>query len=44
MWHVWVMTDTYRILIERLEENNHVKDLGLNGRIILKWIFKKLDE
>jgi hypothetical protein len=33
----------YRILVGRTEGRNHSEDPGVDGRIILKWIFKKWD-
>jgi hypothetical protein len=33
----------YRVLVEKLEGRNHLKDPGVDGTIILKWIFKRLD-
>jgi hypothetical protein len=33
----------YRILVGDLREGDHLADPGTDGRIILKWIFKKLD-
>jgi hypothetical protein len=33
----------YRILVGRPEGRNHFEDPGIDGRIILKWIFKKWD-
>jgi hypothetical protein len=31
-------------LWEILRERDHLKDRGIDGRIILKWIFRKWDE
>jgi hypothetical protein len=33
----------YRIVVGRPEGRNHLQDPGIDGRIILKWIFKKWD-
>jgi hypothetical protein len=36
-------TGVYRILVEKPEERDHLGDPGLNGRIILRWIFRQWD-
>jgi len=33
----------YRVLVGRHEGKNHLEDPVVDGRIILRWIFRKLD-
>jgi hypothetical protein len=33
--------DAYRVLVGRPEGRSHLEDPGVDGRIILKWMFKK---
>jgi len=39
--HVARMGSAYRVLVGNLMERGHLEDLGVNGRIILKWILNK---
>ena len=35
--------NAYRILVGKPGERDHLEYLGVDGRIILKWIFKQWD-
>jgi hypothetical protein len=41
--HTWERKGAYRVLWGNLRERDHLEDQGIDGRIILKWIFKKWD-
>jgi hypothetical protein len=34
----------YRVLVRRPEEREHLEDLGIDGKVILKLAFKNWDE
>ena len=35
--------DVYRVLVGNLMEGDHLGDPGIDGKIILRWIFRKWD-
>jgi hypothetical protein len=35
------LKNTYKMLIPKLKTRDHMKDIAVNGRNILKWIFKE---
>jgi hypothetical protein len=41
MLHFWVRRGVYRVWWGNLKERDHLGDPGLDGRIILCWIFRK---
>jgi hypothetical protein len=42
MWHVWGRREVHTgFWWGDLREKDHLENLGVDGRIILKWIFKK---
>jgi len=44
MWHVWGTGEVQTGLWwEDLRERDHLEDVGVDGRIILKWISKQWD-
>ena len=44
MWHIWRRGDVYtRFWWGNLRKIDHLEDPGIDGRIILTWIFRKWD-
>jgi hypothetical protein len=44
MWHVWGEDrGVHRVLVGSLRERSHWGDQDVDGRIILRWIFRKLE-
>jgi len=43
MWHTWETGGVCTGLWGDTRERDHLEDLGIDGNIILKWIFKKWD-
>jgi len=44
MWHAWRRGEVHALFSwGDLRERDYLDDLGADGGIILKWIFKKLD-
>jgi hypothetical protein len=42
MWHVWGGEKRcYKVLVGNLKERRHLKSLGVDWRIVSKWIFKR---
>ena len=40
MWHIWETGDVHTAFRSGdMGERDHLEDLGVNGRMILKWIF-----
>jgi hypothetical protein len=43
MWHIWGRGEVHTGLsLGNLREGDHLEDPGVDGRIILKWIFERL--
>jgi len=42
MQHVWTIS-VYRVLVGKPEERDHLEHPGVDGRIILRWMFRKWD-
>jgi len=44
MQHVWDRKEVYiGFWWKNLRERDHLEALGIDGRIILRWMFRKLD-
>jgi hypothetical protein len=43
MWHAWERgRNVYRVLVGKPESKDHLKDQGIDGRMVSKWILGRL--
>jgi hypothetical protein len=42
MWHAWEGRGMCKVLMERQEERDHLKDQGVDGRMGSEWILGRL--
>jgi hypothetical protein len=43
MWHVWGTREVHRVLVENPEGKRPLGRPDIDGRIILRWIFRRLE-
>ena len=41
VWQVWGTGELHRVLVRKSAGKGKVENLGVNGGILLKWVFKK---
>ena len=41
---MWGKCGAYRVFVGNLRERDRLEDLSVDGRVILKWVFKKWDK
>jgi hypothetical protein len=39
--HIREMRNACKILVRKPEKGNHLKDLGIDGKVVLKWIITR---
>lgn len=39
--HMWESGSAYRVLVGKLREKDHLEDVDIHGKIIMKWVLKK---
>ena len=42
-WAGRMRTNMYTGFLENVKDSEHLEELGIDGRIVLEWILKKLD-